>query len=89
VTLDDRVAALVADVTAIDPRAAAAAAARHAGLVKPPGSLGRLEAVGAQLAAIAGTCPPPVPERPAVVVAAADHGVHAQRVKTQRAPRSR
>lgn len=79
-TLDDRVAALIADVTPIDPRSAAAAVERHAGLVKPAGSLGRLEAVGAQLAAIAGTCPPPVPEWPAVVVVAADHGVHAQEV---------
>jgi nicotinate-nucleotide--dimethylbenzimidazole phosphoribosyltransferase len=71
---------LIADVAASDTRAAAAAAERHGRLVKPPGSLGRLETVGAQLAAITGTCPPPVPARPAVVIAAADHGVHARQV---------
>ena len=79
-TPDDAVHALVADVTATDGRAAAAAVGRHGGLAKPPGSLGRLEAVGAQLAAIAGICPPPVPGRPTVVVVAADHGVHVQGV---------
>jgi nicotinate-nucleotide--dimethylbenzimidazole phosphoribosyltransferase len=79
-SLAAQVTELAADVPACDPQAAAAATERHGGLVKPPGSLGRLEVIGAQLAAIAGTCPPPVPERPAVVVAAADHGVHAQKV---------
>ncbi len=63
-----------------DTVARGAAVARHAGLVKPPGSLGRLEDLGVQLAAVAGRCPPPVPDSPAVVVAAADHGVHAQGV---------
>lgn len=79
-SLEAQIAALIAEVTAADPQAAAAATDRHTGLIKPPGSLGRLEEVGAQLAAIAGACPPPVPMRPAVVVAAADHGVHAQKV---------
>lgn len=76
----DEVRRLVGDVTPVDDDAAAAAAARHAQLVKPPGSLGRLEGLGAQLAAIAAACPPPVPANPAVVVAAADHGVHARHV---------
>jgi nicotinate-nucleotide--dimethylbenzimidazole phosphoribosyltransferase len=49
-------------------------------LTKPPGSLGWLEAIGAQLAGIAAAVPPP-PPRPAVVaVFAGDHGVHAQGV---------
>lgn len=74
------VEALIVSVPTIDHRAAAAAAERHDRLVKPPGSLGRLEQVGAQLAAIAGTCPPPVPARPTVVIAAADHGVHTRGV---------
>ena len=39
---------------------------------KPRGSLGRLEALAAQLAGIAAGQPPPV--RATVVVAAADHG---------------
>lgn len=60
--------------------AADAAKQRHAGLAKPPGSLGLLEKVGARLAAIAGRCPPPVPTAPALVVAAGDHGVHAEGV---------
>lgn len=72
--------ALVAAVPATDPAAAAAARERHRRLAKPPGSLGHLEELGARLAAIAGRCPPPVPGAPAVVVAAADHGVHARGV---------
>jgi nicotinate-nucleotide--dimethylbenzimidazole phosphoribosyltransferase len=80
VTLDDQVRQLVHDVLPVDGDAAGRAADRHARLVKPPGSLGRLEIVGAQLAAIAGACPPPIPTQPAVVVAAADHGVHARQV---------
>lgn len=53
---------------------------RHSILAKPPRSLGRLEELGAQLCAISGSCPPPVPAAPTVIVAAADHGVHAQGV---------
>jgi nicotinate-nucleotide--dimethylbenzimidazole phosphoribosyltransferase len=61
---------------------AAGADARHLSdrLTKPRGALGRLEALGAQLAAIAGVCPPPVPEPAAVAVFAADHGVVAEGV---------
>jgi nicotinate-nucleotide--dimethylbenzimidazole phosphoribosyltransferase len=44
-------------------------------LTKPRGALGRLEDLGAQLAGIAGACPPPVPAPIAVAVFAADHGV--------------
>lgn len=69
---------LLESVAAIDDDAADAATTRHAALAKPPNSLGRLEELGAQLAAIAGACPPPVPLSPAAIVAAADHGVHAQ-----------
>lgn len=71
---------LVASVRPVDHAAFERARERHAGLAKPPGSLGRLEDLGAQLAAIGGHCPPPVPSSPAVVVAAADHGVHAEGV---------
>ena len=71
---------LVGAVTATDQRAAAAARERHTRLAKPPGSLGRLEELGARLSAISGRCPPPVPAAPVVVVASADHGVHAQGV---------
>lgn len=70
-------------ISAIRPacrRAVEEADARQACLTKPPGSMGQLEDLGAQLAGIARTCPPPVPLRPAVAVFAADHGVHAQGV---------
>jgi nicotinate-nucleotide--dimethylbenzimidazole phosphoribosyltransferase len=69
-----------AAVRPIDLAAAAAADARSDLLTKPRGSLGRLEAIGAQLAAIARTCPPPVPERATVCVFAGDQGVLAQGV---------
>src|SRR4051812_41432922 len=49
-------------------------------MTKPPGSLGVLEDVAAQLAGIAGTCPPPLPVPATVAVFAGDHGVHAQGV---------
>jgi len=60
--------------------AGAAADARTDLLTKPKGSLGRLEALGSRLAAIARVCPPPVPERATVCVFAGDHGVLAQGV---------
>lgn len=79
-TTADALADLCASVRPLDDSAAAAARDRHATLAKPPGSLGRIEDVGVHLSAIAGRCPPPVPSRPMVVVAAADHGVHARGV---------
>ena len=63
-----------------DDAAAAAARDRHDALAKPAGSLGALEALGVRLAAMAGACPPPIPTRPALIVAAGDHGVHAEGV---------
>ncbi|MBI2302422.1 MAG: nicotinate-nucleotide--dimethylbenzimidazole phosphoribosyltransferase [Armatimonadetes bacterium] len=69
-----------AAVAPLDEPAMAAARARQDTLTKPPGSLGRLEAVSIQLAGIAGKCPPPVPRRKAVIVFAGDHGVVAQAV---------
>jgi nicotinate-nucleotide--dimethylbenzimidazole phosphoribosyltransferase len=64
-----------AGVALLDDAAAAAAAARYDSLAKPPGSLGRLESVGAKLAAIAGECPPPAPTPATVAVFVGDHGV--------------
>ncbi|GAC1477849.1 MAG: hypothetical protein NVS1B12_13660 [Acidimicrobiales bacterium] len=62
-------------------RGAAAATAEHLDrLTKPPGSLGRLESLAVQLAAIAATDPPPLPVPAAVAVFAGDHGVHAEGV---------
>jgi nicotinate-nucleotide--dimethylbenzimidazole phosphoribosyltransferase len=62
-------------VRPVDATAAAAAAAHLDRLTKPRGSLGRLEDAARQLAAIAGTSPPPVPSPATVAVFAGDHGV--------------
>jgi nicotinate-nucleotide--dimethylbenzimidazole phosphoribosyltransferase len=75
VAVEDRVEELAAEVPPPDEVSAEGARSRHLGLTKPPFSLGRLEELGARLAAMAGECPPPVPESPAVVVCAGDHGV--------------
>ncbi len=64
----------------LDESAAADARALQGRLTKPPGSLGRLEELGTQLAAIAGMSPPPVPTPAAVTIFAGDHGVWAQGV---------
>jgi nicotinate-nucleotide--dimethylbenzimidazole phosphoribosyltransferase len=63
-----------------DHAAEEAARELHGRLAKPAGSLGRLEPLGAQLAGIAGECPPPIPEPAAVAVFAGDHGVVASGV---------
>jgi nicotinate-nucleotide--dimethylbenzimidazole phosphoribosyltransferase len=73
--LEDRVVDLAAEILPSDAAAAGRARSRHLGLTKPAGSLGRLEEIGPRLAGMAGECPPPVPENPAVVVCAGDHGV--------------
>lgn len=62
-----------------DALAAKRAAARQAQLTKPPGSLGRLEALAVRLAALHGTDRPSV-ERVHVCVFAGDHGVAMQGV---------
>ena len=68
-------AAAVALVGPMDAEAEAAAREHHDRLTKPPGSLGRLEALGIRLAALAGTHPPPRPAPAAIAVFAGDHGV--------------
>jgi nicotinate-nucleotide--dimethylbenzimidazole phosphoribosyltransferase len=78
--LDDRIGELAGEVEPADASAAEAARGRQSGLLKPPGSLGRLEELGSRLSGMAGECPPPVPEGPAVVVCAGDHRVLARGV---------
>lgn len=68
------VAELVARIEPLDEHAMRAARRRHAELTKPQGSLGRLEDLAIHLAGIQGTARSRC-NRPAVVVAAADHGV--------------
>jgi nicotinate-nucleotide--dimethylbenzimidazole phosphoribosyltransferase len=70
----------IAAVTRRSASAERAARERLDRMTKPRGSLGVLEDVAAQLAGIAGTCPPPLPAPATVAVFAADHGVHAQGV---------
>lgn len=71
---------LLDTIQPVDPLAADAARQRFAALATPPGALGHLEDLGVRLAAIAGRCPPPSADRPALIIAAGDHGVHAQDV---------
>ena len=83
--LADRMGAYGAAALLVGPLAADAAdavASLQLRLTKPPGSLGRLEALGGQLAAIAGECPPPLPRPATAAVFAGDHGVHAQGVSS-------
>jgi len=75
VAIEDQVLKLAAEIPPVDEAAVREARGLHPGLAKPPGSLGRLEELGARLAGIAEVCPPPVPENPAVVICAGDHGV--------------
>ncbi|WP_179791719.1 nicotinate-nucleotide--dimethylbenzimidazole phosphoribosyltransferase [Actinopolymorpha rutila] len=63
-----------------DADAVARARARQDALAKPRGALGAVEDLGAQLAGLAGTCPPPLPEPAGLAVFAGDHGVHRQGV---------
>ncbi|KUI23361.1 nicotinate-nucleotide--dimethylbenzimidazole phosphoribosyltransferase [Mycobacterium sp. GA-1285] len=58
-----------------DAEVAAAARVRQDRLIKPPGSLGRLEDLAVWIASCQGVCPPRPLQRPRVVVFAGDHGV--------------
>lgn len=73
--IDGSFVAASALVAPIDLPAARRAREHHDRLTKPQGSLGRLEALGIQLAGIAGCDPPPVPRPAGIAVFAADHGV--------------
>ncbi len=75
-----RLATALAQIGPPVPQARAAALELQLQLTKPPGSLGQLEELGVQLAGLSGECPPPVPQSVAIVVFAADHGVHQQGV---------
>src|SRR3954451_21049717 len=66
------------EIEPLDARAMEQARERQAQLVKPPGSLGRLEELAIWLAGVTGDPRPTVKAR--VVVAAADHGVAAEGV---------
>lgn len=73
-----RLATIVAAIEPLDEIALGEARRRQSRLAKPPGSLGRLEALSIRLAGIRGRIGPLT--SPAVVVMAADHGVAAEGV---------
>lgn len=79
-TAADRLTRTIAAIGPLDEDAARAARDHQDRLTKPRGALGVLEDVAVRLAAISGSCPPPMPVPAAVAVFAADHGVHAQGV---------
>ena len=70
---------LCARIPGANAATAAAARTRLDRLTKPPGSLGALEPLIVRLAAITGQIRPEF-KQPAVLVAAGDHGVVAERV---------
>jgi nicotinate-nucleotide--dimethylbenzimidazole phosphoribosyltransferase len=70
---------VVAQIKLPDQSAMAAARARQDALTKPPGSLGRLEALSVQLAGIFGKARPEMRHK-VIVTMAADHGVVAEGV---------
>ncbi|MCX8062496.1 MAG: nicotinate-nucleotide--dimethylbenzimidazole phosphoribosyltransferase [Anaerolineales bacterium] len=65
---------LIQTIQPLDEKAMAQAQARQNRLTKPPGSLGRLEALSIQVAGITGQMPPQVGKK-VVFVMAGDHGV--------------
>jgi nicotinate-nucleotide--dimethylbenzimidazole phosphoribosyltransferase len=78
-TFEEQLAAVIYSVTPTEPAAEAAAWERLDSLTKPPGSLGRLESIGAQVARIQGTVLPSVAAK-RVILMAGDHGVVAEGV---------
>jgi nicotinate-nucleotide--dimethylbenzimidazole phosphoribosyltransferase len=72
--VSELLAATIASIPHPDEDLARTTAARLDAKTKPPGSLGRLEELACRIAAIRGEVPSAMLE-PAIVVAAADHGV--------------
>lgn len=70
----------VANIRPLDAKALGEAWERQKRMTKPPGALGMLEIISAQLSGLSRQCPPPIPEPAAVAIFAGDHGVHAQGV---------
>ncbi|MGW6456521.1 nicotinate-nucleotide--dimethylbenzimidazole phosphoribosyltransferase [Streptomyces sp. NPDC055078] len=70
----------VTSIRPLDAKALGEAWERQKRMTKPPGALGMLEIISAQLSGLSRLCPPPIPEPAAVAIFAGDHGVHAQGV---------
>lgn len=75
----DGIRNLMKDLPALDSEAVEKCRARDRNLTKPPGALGRLEAIAEWVSAWQGHYPPRI-ERPVVAVFAGNHGVVAQGV---------
>ncbi|NJQ17931.1 nicotinate-nucleotide--dimethylbenzimidazole phosphoribosyltransferase, partial [Streptomyces bohaiensis] len=78
----DLLAETLAAIRPLDAQSLAEAWDRQRRMTKPPGALGALEVISAQLCGLTRSCPPPVPEPAALAVFAGDHGVHAQGVSS-------
>lgn len=76
----DLLAETVSNIRPLDAKALGEAWERQKRMTKPPGALGMLEIISAQLSGLSRQCPPPIPEPAAVAIFAGDHGVHAQGV---------
>ncbi|MFD9072404.1 nicotinate-nucleotide--dimethylbenzimidazole phosphoribosyltransferase [Streptomyces lasiicapitis] len=76
----DLLAETVGNIRPLDAKALGEAWERQKRMTKPPGALGMLEIISAQLSGLSRMCPPPIPEPAAVAIFAGDHGVHAQGV---------
>ncbi|WP_223773591.1 nicotinate-nucleotide--dimethylbenzimidazole phosphoribosyltransferase [Streptomyces sp. 135] len=76
----DLLAETVSNIRPLDAKALGEAWERQKRMTKPPGALGMLEIISAQLSGLSRMCPPPIPEPAAVAIFAGDHGVHAQGV---------
>ncbi|MFG2499069.1 nicotinate-nucleotide--dimethylbenzimidazole phosphoribosyltransferase [Streptomyces sp. NPDC048441] len=76
----DLLAETVSHIRPLDAKALGEAWDRQKRMTKPPGALGMLEIISAQLSGLSRQCPPPIPEPAAVAIFAGDHGVHAQGV---------
>ncbi|MFZ3571690.1 nicotinate-nucleotide--dimethylbenzimidazole phosphoribosyltransferase [Streptomyces sp. BH097] len=76
----DLLAETVSNIRPLDAKALGEAWERQKRMTKPPGALGMLEIISAQLSGLSRVCPPPIPEPAAVAIFAGDHGVHAQGV---------
>ncbi|MDQ0603230.1 nicotinate-nucleotide--dimethylbenzimidazole phosphoribosyltransferase [Streptomyces canus] len=76
----DLLAETVSQIRPLDAKALGEAWERQKRMTKPPGSLGMLEIISAQLSGLSRQCPPPIPEPAAVAIFTGDHGVHAQGV---------
>ena len=78
-TLSSTLSSNIGCIPSLDPEARRLACERLDSLTKPPGSLGRLEVLAANLAAMTGE-PLPRVDPAAIIVFAADHGVSAEGV---------